>query len=136
MSESRAHLDLVLKAVSYIKEIVPEEYQGLIYFDSPDTVRPPKIENNYVPDVYYCYKDLLIIGEAKTYEDFERNHSKLQYQAYLKETIKFNGSSIIVVSVPWQIVPTAKNLLRRFKNNTNSTAKIIVINELGSCFEI
>ena len=136
MSESRKHMDLVQIVLDYAKSVIDTDLHGIIQYDSPDTSRPPRLIDNYVPDVYFCYKDLLIIGEAKTLDDFERVHSKKQFQSYIKECAAFPGHSIIVIAVPWQLIHTAKNHFRRLKLDANISTKIVVINELRSCFEI
>ena len=136
MGESRTHMDLVSRTYEYIKTIIPKENHWLIQYDSPDSSRPAYVTDNVVPDVYYCYQDMLVIGEAKTIDDFERLHSKKQYDAYVKECLSFKGKSIIVISVPWQLVATAKNYFRRLKQNACLDARIIVINEMGRCFEV
>ena len=78
----------------------------------------------------------MIIGEAKTINDFDRTHSRDQYDAYIKECKNFFGKSTLVVSVPWQIVATAKNYFRRLKKVFDADIQIIIINELGRPFEI
>lgn len=136
MSESRNHVELVAIAVQYIKTIVEPDLHAIIQYDSPDSARPTKVIGNYIPDVYYWHNDQLIIGEAKTINDFDRTHSRDQYDAYIKECKNFFGKSTLVVSVPWQIVATAKNYFRRLKKVFDADIQIIIINELGRHFEI
>lgn len=136
MSESREHIDLVAVAVKYIKTIVEANLHSIIQYDSADSSRPTKVIGNYIPDVYYWHSDQLIIGEAKTINDFDRPHSRDQYVAYIKECKNFCGCAILVVSVPWQLVATAKNYFRRLKTNYNAHIAIIIINEFGKYFEI
>ncbi len=130
MPESRSHMDLVQVTYNYIKQILPNDYSCFVQVDSPDTKRPGIVED-FVPDVYLCTSDLIIIGEAKTIGDFERSHSKAQYRAYLNTCMNFNGTSILVISVPWQVTPSIKNYLRRLKEELNAKTKIVVLNELS-----
>ena len=136
MSESRNHVELVAVAVKYIKTIVAPDLHAIIQYDSADSLRPTKVIGNFIPDVYYWHADQLIIGEAKTIYDFDRPHSRDQYAAYIKECKNFFGHSILVVSVPWQMVATAKNYFRRLKKEHAADMKIVIINELGRHFEI
>ena len=73
----------------------------------------------------------MFIGEAKTELDFDRKHSKEQYDSYLEELDNYDGEGWLVISVPWQIVPTAKNYFKRKKNIKGIQCKIIILNELG-----
>ena len=136
MSESREHVELVLVAVEYVKKILPSELHAIIQYDSADSHRPTKVIGNYIPDVYFWQAGKLIIGEAKTINDFGRPHSKDQYHAYIKECKSFHGKALLIISVPWQIVATAKNYFRRLKKEFNTDIPIIIINELGRYFEI
>lgn len=134
--ESQAHIDLVNIALQYIKTTIPAENYELIQMDSAGSNSAMKIIGNYVPDIYYKYSGKLIIGEAKTINDFERTHSKEQFDAYINECELFDGDKLMVISVPWQLVSTAKNYFRRIKNTQNVQTRIIVINEIGRCFEV
>ena len=95
-----------------------------------------RIMGKYIPDIYYNFNNLLIIGEAKTLNDFERLHSREQFESYLTMCEMHLGKSVVVVSVPWQIVSTAKNYFKRLIREKNYTTEVIIINELGRCFKI
>ena len=136
MSESRNHVEMVAIAVDFIKTMVDPDYHAIIQYDSADSSRPTKVIGNYIPDVYFWHADQLIIGEAKTINDFDRPHSKDQYEAYMRECKGFFGKASIVISVPWQLVPTAKNHFRRLKKDAGADVTVIIINELGRHFEI
>ena len=134
--ESQAHINLVNIALQYIKNVIPAENYELIQMDSAGSNNAIKIIGNYVPDIYYKYDGKLIIGEAKTINDFDRTHSQNQFDAYINECELFDGEALLVVSVPWQLVSTAKNQFRRIKSNKNIQTRVIVINEIGRCFEV
>lgn len=136
MSESRSHIKLVAVAFNYIKSIVPENTVSLIQADSADLPRPSKVVGGFIPDVFFWDRDLLIIGEAKTINDFERNHSKDQYQAYIVECLSFHGKAILVISVPWQLVSTAKNYFCRLKSRMLCNIEIVILNEIGRSYVI
>ena len=135
MSESRSHINLVQVAYEYIKNIVPEDKRILIEIDSADSDKPREVDGRFIPDVQFWDDSLYIIGEAKTINDFEREHSREQYAAYIKECGNFNGKSMLVVAVPWQLVITAKNYFRRIKC-TNENFRVVILNELGGTIEI
>lgn len=134
--ESQAHVELVNIAAEYIKSIVPEEYHIFMCTDTTENNNVVKVIGNYIPDVYYCYNNQLIIGEAKTLNDFERMHSKEQFIAYMNEFLAFQGETTLVVSVPWQLVLTAKNYFIRLRREMQVDAKVVVLNEIGRCFLI
>lgn len=136
MSESRVHIELVSEAVNYVKTIIDPDLHAMIQYDSADSFRPTKVIGNYIPDVYFWHANRLIIGEAKTMNDFDRPHSRDQYTAYIKECENFFGESTLVIGVPWQLVATAKNYFRRLKKDCGTSLSIIIINELGKYFEI
>ena len=135
MAESRSHLDLVQIALEYIKGITPSDAMHLIQVDSPDTHRPLMV-GAFIPDVYLETSDLLIIGEAKTLKDFDTKHSVAQYKAYIERCDSFPGERCIVVSVPWQLTSTAKNLFRRLTKEQGLDIKVVVINELGKAIQV
>lgn len=130
MSESNEHKDLVCKIVHYVRSIVPPEYVGNIKADLDGYEKPSMAYDSFIPDVMYCYGGVLLLGEAKTSEDFSREHSKQQYKAYMNECAHFYGESIVVVAVPWDKFVTAKNHFRLLKSE-NEKIKIIVISSAG-----
>lgn len=135
MSESRSHIELVKVAYQYITNLVPDEKRCLIQIDSADSMRPKEIRGGSIPDVQFWDESLYVIGEAKTLNDFEREHSREQYIAYINECKDFQGKSMLVVAVPWQLVITAKNYFRRLKC-VNENFRIVILNELGGSFEV
>ena len=82
MGESRSHINLVNIALEYIRTLVPQEQWTLIEVDSADSGRPTNVTGRFIPDVQFWNNDLYILGEAKTINDFEREHSRKQYEAY------------------------------------------------------
>lgn len=134
--ESQTHINLVNIATEYIKSIVPKDEHPLIYIDTSGNNNSTRIIGNYIPDVYYNYRGKLVIGEAKTLNDFEKLHSKKQFAAYMKEFLLFQGECILVVSVPWQLVKTAKNYFVRLRRQMGVNVKVIILNEMSRCFLI
>ena len=130
MSESIEHMNLVKDIVEYVKEKLPECVHGLIEIDDCIAQKPPKI-NGFIPDVYFNWKEQLIIGEAKTLADFERKHSREQFMTYLEACRLFPGTAMLIVAVPWPLKMTAKNYFRRVKQKFNGEI-VILTDTLGS----
>ena len=132
--ESQTHINLVNIIAEYIKSIVPEEEHSLIHLDTSGNNNAVSIIGNYIPDVYYSGAGELIIGEAKTLNDFERQHSKEQFEAYMKEFFLFQGECTLVIGVPWQLVITAKNYFSRLRRQMDVDVNVIIVNEMSRCF--
>lgn len=134
MAESAIHMGYVSLIKEYVESILPEIEHFHILVDSPTSMeKPPHVINNYVPDLYYNHGEQLIIGEAKTDEDFDRPHSLDQYLSYLQECSRFPGDSVLILSGSWRISASISNLLRIMKKKADISVKVIVLNELG-CF--
>lgn len=132
--ESQMHINLVKIAVDYIRKNKPEIKSDFIITDSSGTNSSVRIGGNFIPDIYYSYQDILIIGEAKTTLDFHRQHSLDQYDAYIKECQLHQGEAILVIAIPWELMPTAKNMFRRRKEKEKLEMRIIIINDIGRSF--
>lgn len=138
MAESSVHISYVVKIYEQAKNLIPIGSHILIDVDHPNSSSStPKVLNGYKPDLYYCYNELLVIGEAKTDFDVERPHSMNQYKSYYEEAYNFNGNSVLFFCVSWKMFATMKNIMRRIrKNKSSSKIRIIVLNELGEVVEI
>ena len=134
--ESQAHIDLVKRIYEYACESINEDNRCLIETDSSGNNSTIHVIKNYVPDLYYYYEQTLIIGEAKTELDFERKHSREQFDAYIGECNLVGKNATLIVGVPWQICSTAKNYFRRRKNKGDILFSVIIIDELGRSFAI
>lgn len=129
MSESIEHREYVEKIVKYVKKTIPKEHADRIKADLDGYDTPSLSYGDYIPDVLYFYDNKLVIGEAKTLYDFDREHSKNQYISYMRECVNYPGESLIVIAVPWELFITVKNhfrLLKR-KNLDFQRVKVIVL---------
>lgn len=132
MGESIQHINLIYSIFEAIKDIVPKQFTSLILIDLPDSIeKPPQVIGGFRPDLYYCYDNTLIIGEAKTSSDFERKHSKEQYLSYMHTCANYNGNAYLFIAVPWTEYISAKNLFRRMKKKYEFVVRIRIVNELG-----
>ena len=136
MAESSLHRDLVQLAINILKANIPESEHWLIKADTDGFVRPRSVVNDFVPDVLFESDTLLIIGEAKTYDDFERKHSIEQYESYFEEFRICNKQSIFIISIPWGLFVTAKNYFRYLRRTTNTNVVVFVVNELSECEQV
>ena len=132
MAESQAHIDLTIILHQYINQILKID-AGYILIDSPESCignKPPIIED-FRPDIYAKTKDILVIGDAKTYGDWDKKHSRNQYLAYITECINFKYQSILLLAVPWRLERSVRSRLKHmfpFENHPN--IELIVISEL------
>lgn len=133
MAESIDHFRLVERICEFTKQIIPRGNSVLMFSDSPDSKnKPPKVINGYIPDVYYNFDGLMVIGEAKTDNDIEREHSLSQYKSYLKEASLFSKKSLIIIGVSWKSFSTIKNIFRvLIKDIDKEHIEIFIINNLG-----
>ena len=117
MSESAQHQKLVKGIIEYVETIVGDDKKCFITSDVADgTNISPLTAEGFRPDVFYQYDDVLIIGEAKTSDDIDRRHSKLQYDSYIKKCALFNGQAYFIVSVYWVDKAQIHNILRKIRN--------------------
>lgn len=133
MSESKEHKELVTRILDYTMHLVPKENSGNIKADTDGYGNPSLIYSAFIPDVMYCYDNNLIIGEAKTLQDFDRQHSKEQYISYLEECSKHKGIEKIIIAVPWELFITAQNhfkVLKR-KNKKYEATEIHILSSNG-----
>ena len=132
MSESLQHQQLVKKIVNETINIVGTENKSLIATDAVDGFTlPPLTKEGFRPDVYYCYGNTLIIGEAKTSSDIEQLHSREQYESYIKKCSLYPGEAILMVAVPWMDHATIHNILAKIKKKYPGQYSIKILDGIG-----
>lgn len=136
MGESSLHMKLVTIAHEQIRKIVPQSEWNFIAVDSPDTPKPQQIAGNFIPDVLLWRGNVLVIGEAKTHNDFQTLHSQEQYKAYLETCSSFDGDSTFVIAVPWELFLTAKHFFSKKKQEMGISTRIIIVNQIQKKAEI
>lgn len=86
MAESLKHIEYVKKITTYMVENIPKCEESLIQVDLAEyESRTPKVIGGNIPDVYYKTLDTFVIGEAKTDNDIERQHTDEQINNYIRE---------------------------------------------------
>lgn len=116
MAESLAHVSYVRRMVSYVETIVPDFAQSLLYADIPDfPTRTPQVVGGYYPDLFYKSLNVLIIGEAKTDNDIDNEHTLAQLDSYIEETRTFLGQKHIILCSSILSFSMIKNMVIRKK---------------------
>ena len=114
MPESAKHAFLVRAILQYVEREFGNIADIGIREDALHPVRgerPPMIEG-YVPDVYVIDvpSTRTLIGEAKTRQDIETEHSMRQISAFLRY-LSETPNGVFVLSVPLVAGPTARRVL-------------------------
>lgn len=134
MAESDTHIVLVRLMLSWISSNLLDNDSGSILVDLPETnakTKPQPVIDQYRPDIFVYYKEILIIGEAKTERDLERSHSKKQFESYIRTCEMYDGKSYLIVSVPCFVEPTARNMLKNICRNLDARkTEIRVVSKL------
>ncbi len=122
MAESRTHQNLVMAMKDWL---ISENNNDINIFTDlleDDTNSIPKLIYGYRPDLYAVRisDDKQYIGEAKTKKDLEKNHSRKQLRAFLEYLSGFENS-ILILGVPWAMVPCAIGLIKSIQLKSNTT---------------
>ncbi len=134
MGESESHTKLVKEIVTWICSNHLHGDPGFIFADLPDNPpsKKPPVINNFIPDVFVPESSgvALIIGEAKTARDLENRHTRSQIETFLRRCALTNNA-ILIMAVPWDLVRSARLLLRKLKIETGAhDVNIIVLERL------
>ncbi len=128
MSESAQHIALVNLLLEHVKIMVGPDNSCFITSDCADGFPlSPQTTEGFRPDIYYEFQSTLIIGEAKTSNDVERIHSKMQYESYIKKCALFSGDAYFIAAVHWMDRAAMNNILKRIKKQYPGDYKIIIL---------
>ena len=134
MGESSIHKNYIQLIYNKTLKIIPDNHSKLILVDGYDSLLKNDISpiiGGYRPDLYYEFDSLMIIGEAKTQEDFSKKHSINQYNEYLKNCANYNGTSYLLLCCPWQCTVSLKSIIKKLKSNYSDKINIIFIDEIS-----
>ena len=110
--ESQAHKEYVQNAIDYIKrEFGVSDSQIAADLGDASTL-PPKSIDGFRADIYVNTPSLIIIGEAKTDNDINNNHTLAQFASYDKKRH-------IVMSGSMAAYPSIRNFIRRFRKRND-----------------
>jgi calcineurin-like phosphoesterase family protein len=133
MAESITHINYVKTIHEYVLKNFAEcinNYNVLV--DLPDSCsKPNKMQEGYVPDLYFENEKILIIGEAKTTKDFEREHTYNQLDSYMMKCHKFKEKAYLIICVPWEHYITAINYCNSKIRKNDLNLNVIVMNDIG-----
>ena len=130
MGESLSHIQLVKGMAEWIVRSYCDVEMGHILLDSPEAsslTRPPKIYN-FIPDLYVpnTTRKFIIIGEAKTANDLENDHTEEQIGAFLRKCSEFEGAHF-VFAVPWHKTRLAKSIIKYIQAKIGLTKHVTII---------
>lgn len=137
MAESDQHQQLIQRIVDYVNITFASKYSLTTYHDLPKAIgaeKPPAI-GNFRPDFYAVDVPLTItiIGEAKTFNDLETEHSRNQYLSFISY-LSQHDKGYFILAIPFQYVPATRrvisNLLRRIGAPCNDVV-VIILDEIG-----
>lgn len=131
MSESLTHHNYVVKIYEKVKDMIPQSDLCFLSADLFECKKPNLVYGNFIPDVMFCHNKLLIIGEAKTLDDYKKEHSYQQYETYMKECSQFPGESYFIICIPWSLFISAQKHFKLLKNKYNVATKVIVLADNG-----
>jgi hypothetical protein len=114
MGESISHIRLVNRILVWVRLEHGDCRHLCILSDLPDSrssEKPPLI-GGFLPDVFVedAPPTFTVIGEAKTAQDLEREHTKRQFRGYLLY-LKLRLRPCLIVSTPWFVANSAKSLI-------------------------
>ena len=75
---------------------------------------------------------MIIIGEAKTDGDLDREHSILQFKSYINYMNNYNSTGyncVFIIAVPWEASIAASRIIKRIIGDED--IDLIVLNESG-----
>jgi len=124
-------MDYVNLVEQYVQNKIPFKQRGFILVDSPSSICKPPLIGNYRPDLYFLHNNSLIIGEAKTIQDYDRKHSIDQYITFLNNCQSFHGDSLLVLCSSWTISLSYKSLIKYIKRINGFNTKVVIISENG-----
>jgi hypothetical protein len=120
MAESLSHMEYVERMVKYVETIPLQFVASMMYVDLASYgQRTPKIINGYYPDLYYYDLHCVIIGEAKTTNDIDNEHTMAQLDSYIKEIRTYNCERHIIVCSSIIAYAQINNLVIRKKRREN-----------------
>lgn len=125
MGESIQHQKLVKLIIENIEEMVGKDQSCFIESDLADGRPLPQLtQEGFRPDVIFQYNDQLIIGEAKTSNDVDTAHSKLQYESYIRKCSLFQGSACLIIAVYWTEYATVYNIINKIRKRYLGTYSV------------
>ena len=93
-----AHMEYVERMVKYAETIPQQFASSMMNADLASYGhRTPKVVDGFYPDLYYYDLHCVIIGEAKTTDDVDKEHTMNQLDSYIKEIRTYNCEKHIIL---------------------------------------
>jgi hypothetical protein len=134
MGESAGHIRLVESLTNWIAQNLLNGDYGHIFVYHPLEcyVHPPRIGHS-IPDVYVSplKGKGVIIGEAKTSNDIDNQHTYDQMTDYLRRCVQFKDS-VLVIAVAWDMVPLMETIIKQLQKNLRAdNVRVELIEQLS-----
>lgn len=110
--ESLTHMTFVKKIVDYVSTIPEEFTRNLLCVELPGEYnRCPQIIGGSIPDVFYNDSNYIILGEAKTDNDIDQEHTQRQLNDYINEARTYAADRNIVLCTSIMGFSRMKNII-------------------------
>lgn len=134
MPESMSHMSYVRKIVFYMETSIESCQKGMIQADLAEYGgRTPQVIGGVYPDVYYRTPDTFVLGEAKTDDDIERQHTDEQLRNYIKElrTATEHKKHLILATSVYSFAMWKNKIVRLKKNEQLNDIIFHIIDNLS-----
>lgn len=133
MPESASHAKLVSSLVQWIAATYFAGDTGAILVDSPTSNGKPPVVGGFVPDAFVDAGKIMVIGEAKTWQDVESRHTRDQLCAFL-QWCRLDEQAVLVMAVPWPVTRLAAMILRSLQRKHGcESVRTVILDKLGGC---
>lgn len=96
--ESLTHMAFVKKIADYVSTIPDNYTHKFLCVELPGEYnRCPQIIGRSIPDVFYNDSNYIILGEAKTDNDIDQEHTQRQLNDYINEVRTYDADRNIVL---------------------------------------
>lgn len=114
--ESITHISFVRKIADYVSTIPENFIRNLLCAELPDECnRCQPIIGGSIPDVFYNDSNYIILGEAKTDNDIDQEHTQRQLNDYICEVRTYDADRNIVLCTSIMGFSRMKNIIVRKK---------------------
>lgn len=120
--ESLTHMSLVKRIADYVSTIPSDFTHNLLCVELPGAYnRCPQIIGRSIPDVFYHDSTCIILGEAKTDNDIDRDHTQTQLDDYINEVRTYDVERNIVLCTSIIGFSRMKNIIvtKKMRENLN-----------------
>ena len=110
--ESLTHMSFVKKIADYVSTIPQDFTRNLLCVELPGEYnRCPQIIGGSIPDVFYNDSNYIILGEAKTDNDIDQEHTQRQLNDYINEARTYAADRNIVLCTSIMGFSRMKNII-------------------------